>query len=186
MIMKKICHALLFNVMGWHVDVTVPHRDKCIICVAPHTSNWDFILGELYYTAIGRKASFLMKKEWFFWPMGYIFRQLGGFPVYRSKKTSMTDMLAERIKETSHLKLAVTPEGTRSKVETWKRGFYFIALKAGVPIQLYDLDYKHKTIRCTLEIIPSGDVEADMKIIMDYYKHSNAKYPHKFAIEALD
>jgi 1-acyl-sn-glycerol-3-phosphate acyltransferase len=118
--------------------------------------------------------------------MGYMFRHLGGFPVYRSKKTSMTDMLAERIKETSHLELAVTPEGTRSKVETWKRGFYFIALKAGVPIQLYDLDYKHKAIRCTLEIIPSGDVEADMKIIMDYYKHSNAKYPHKFAIEALD
>ena len=83
--------------MGWRTNVTVPHRDKCIICVAPHTSNWDFILGELYYGAIGRKASFLMKKEWFFWPLGYFFRWLGGFPVYRIKKTSMTDMLAELI-----------------------------------------------------------------------------------------
>lgn len=183
--MKKICSTLLFKVMGWRTNVTVPHRDKCIICVAPHTSNWDFILGELYYGAIGRKASFLMKKEWFFWPLGYFFRWLGGFPVYRSKKTSMTDMLAELIINTDKLELAVTPEGTRSKVTTWKRGFYFIALKASIPIQLYDVDYKNKVITCTCEIVPSGDVETDMKVIMNYYRHSNAKYPNKFSIEEV-
>lgn len=183
--MSNFYHRLLFKRMGWSEQVTIPHRDKCIICVAPHTSNWDFIIGQLYYRSLGRTAGFLMKKEWFFWPLGILFRKMGGIPVYRSKKTSMTDTLAERIKEMERFELAVTPEGTRSKVTTWKRGFYFIALKAGIPIQLYDLDYKHKAIRCTKELMPTGDVEADMREIMEYYKNSNAKYPEKFAIEEI-
>lgn len=183
--MSNFYHRLLFKRMGWSELVTIPHRDKCIICVAPHTSNWDFVLGQLYYRSLGRTAGFLMKKEWFFWPLGILFRKMGGIPVYRSKKTSMTDTLAERIKEMERFELAVTPEGTRSKVTTWKRGFYFIALKAGIPIQLYDLDYKNKVIRCTKELMPTGDVEADMREIMEYYKNSNAKYPEKFAIEEI-
>jgi 1-acyl-sn-glycerol-3-phosphate acyltransferase len=183
--MSNFYHRLLFKRMGWSEQVSIPHRDKCIICVAPHTSNWDFIIGKLYYRSLGRTAGFLMKKEWFFWPLGILFRKMGGIPVYRSKKTSMTDTLAERIKEMERFELAVTPEGTRSKVTTWKRGFYFIALKAGIPIQLYDLDYKNKVIRCTKELMPTGDVEADMREIMEYYKNSNAKYPEKFAIEEI-
>lgn len=183
--MSNFYHRLLFKRMGWSEQVSIPHRDKCIICVAPHTSNWDFIIGQLYYRSLGRTAGFLMKKEWFFWPLGILFRKMGGIPVYRSKKTSMTDILAERIKEMERFELAVTPEGTRSKVTTWKRGFYFIALKAGIPIQLYDLDYKNKVIRCTKELMPTGDVEADMREIMEYYKNSNAKYPEKFAIEEI-
>ena len=183
--MSNFYHRLLFKCMGWSEQVSIPHRDKCIICVAPHTSNWDFIIGQLYYRSLGRTAGFLMKKEWFFWPLGILFRKMGGIPVHRSKKTSMTDTLAERIKEMERFELAVTPEGTRSKVTTWKRGFYFIALKAGIPIQLYDLDYKNKVIRCTKELMPTGDVEADMREIMEYYKNSNAKYPEKFAIEEI-
>ena len=183
--MSNFYHRLLFKRMGWSEQVSIPHCDKCIICVAPHTSNWDFIIGQLYYRSLGRTAGFLMKKEWFFWPLGILFRKMGGIPVYRSKKTSMTDTLAERIKEMERFELAVTPEGTRSKVTTWKRGFYFIALKAGIPIQLYDLDYKNKVIRCTKELMPTGDVEADMREIMEYYKNSNAKYPEKFAIEEI-
>lgn len=183
--MANFYHRLLFKRMGWSEQVSIPHRDKCIICVAPHTSNWDFIIGQLYYRSLDRTAGFLMKKEWFFWPLGILFRKMGGIPVYRSKKTSMTDTLAERIKEMERFELAVTPEGTRSKVTTWKRGFYFIALKAGIPIQLYDLDYKNKVIRCTKELMPTGDVEADMREIMEYYKNSNAKYPEKFAIEEI-
>lgn len=183
--MSNFYHRLLFKRMGWSEQVSIPHRDKCIICVAPHTSNWDFIIGQLYYRSLGRTAGFLMKKEWFFWPLGILFRKMGGIPVYRSKKTSMTDTLAERIKEMERFELAVTPEGTRSKVTTWKRGFYFIALKAGIPIQLYELDYKNKVIRCTKELMPTGDVEADMREIMEYYKNSNAKYPEKFAIEEI-
>lgn len=182
---QKFCHKLLFDWMGWKENVTVPHEDKCIICVAPHTSNWDFIIGKLYYWSVGRTAGFLMKKEWFFWPMGSIFRKMGGIPVFRSKKTSLTDQLAAKAKAADKFELAITPEGTRSLVTTWKRGFYFIALKAEIPIMLFAIDYKKKLITCTKTLTPTGDVNADLKIIMEYYSHCEAKYPEKFAIEEI-
>ena len=181
---KSLCR-LIFRKMGWQVEMTVPYRDKCIICVAPHTSNWDFIIAELYYHSIGRTAGFLMKKEWFFWPMGVLFRSMGGIPVERSRDVSLTDRVAEAAIKAERFELAVTPEGTRSLVTKWKRGFYFIALKAGLPIQLYAIDYKNKRIVCTKELVPSGDVEADMRLIMDYYRPYEGKYPGKFAVEDI-
>lgn len=181
---KSLCR-LIFRKMGWQVEMTVPYRDKCIICVAPHTSNWDFIIAELYYHSIGRTAGFLMKKEWFFWPMGVLFRSMGGIPVERSRHVSLTDRVAEAAMKAERFELAVTPEGTRSLAMKWKRGFYFIALKAGLPIQLYAIDYKRKRIVCTQELVPSGDVEADMRLIMDYYRPYEGKYPGKFAVEDI-
>lgn len=181
---KGLCR-LIFRKMGWQVEMTVPYRDKCIICVAPHTSNWDFIIAELYYHSIGRTAGFLMKKEWFFWPMGVLFRSMGGIPVERSRHVSLTDRVAEAAMKAERFELAVTPEGTRSLATKWKRGFYFIALKAGLPIQLYAIDYKNKRIVCTQELVPSGNVEADMRLIMDYYRPYEGKYPGKFAVEDI-
>ena len=181
---KSLCR-LIFRKMGWQVEMTVPYRDKCIICVAPHTSNWDFIIAELYYHSIGRTAGFMMKKEWFFWPMGVLFRSMGGIPVERSRHVSLTDRVAEAAIKAERFELAVTPEGTRSLATKWKRGFYFIALKAGLPIQLYAIDYKNKRIVCTQELVPSGDVEADMRLIMDYYRPYEGKYPGKFAVEDI-
>lgn len=183
--LQRLCRKIFFDFMGWKVEVSVPHRDKCIICVAPHTSNWDFIIAELYYHAIGRTAGFLMKKDWFFWPLGPIFRHMGGIPVERSRKCSLTDQLAEKAIKAERFELAVTPEGTRSLTTTWKRGFYFIAQKANLPILLYAIDFPGKRIVCSRELIPSGDVEADMRIIMDYYRPYQGKYPDKFAVEEI-
>ena len=163
--------------MGWTEHVTVPRHEKCIICVAPHTSNWDFIIAELYYHAIGRRAGFLMKEEWFFWPLGYFFKKMGGVPVKRSRKTSLTDQLAERAKNVARMELAVTPEGTRSLTKEWKRGFYFI--------MLYAIDFSKKQIVCTKTIYPGADMNADMKEIMEYYRPFQGKYPEKFAVEEL-
>lgn len=171
--------------MDWKEQVTVPRHDKCIICVAPHTSNWDFLIAEIYYCAIGRTAGFLMKKEWFFWPLGNLFRRMGGIAVERSRHTSLTDQLAEKALKAERFELAVTPEGTRSLVHTWKRGFYFIALKARLPIMLYAIDYEKKLIVCTKTIHPSGDVETDMREIMDYYRTFKGRHPEKFAVEEM-
>ena len=91
--------------MGWTKEITVAHPDKFIICLAPHTSNWDFLIGQLYTKAEGLKTNFLMKKEWFFWPLGVIFKRLGGIPVWRSKHTSMTDNLAETAAKKTSFKL---------------------------------------------------------------------------------
>ena len=171
--------------MGWTAEVTEDHPDKYIICLAPHTSNWDFLMGQLYVGARGMQSNFLMKKEWFFWPLGPIFRSLGGIPVFRQKHTSMTESMAETAKQAKLFHLCITPEGTRSKNPDWKKGFYFIALKAGIPILLYGLDYERKLIQCTKTIIPSGDLEADMCDIKLYFKGFKGKKPENFTIGEL-
>ena len=74
---KSFCNWLLCKRMGWTIEVTEPIPDKAIICLAPHTSNWDFLIGQLYSKAAGMRSNFLMKKEWFFWPLGSIFRSMG-------------------------------------------------------------------------------------------------------------
>lgn len=181
--LQKLCHRVLFSWMGWHENVTVERPAKCIICVAPHTSNWDFFIGKIYYTSIGLTSNFLMKKEWFFWPLGPLFRRMGGIPVCRSKHTSLTDQMAAAATEAASFSLAVTPEGTRSRVTHWKKGFYFIALKANLPILLYGIDYRRKTVECTRVLHPSGDVDKDMRIIMDYYRGFSARHPGKFALD---
>ena len=168
--------------MGWTKDITVAHPDKYVICLAPHTSNWDFILGQLYSCAEGLRINYLMKKEWFFWPLGPIFRKTGGIPVYRDKKTSMTDNLAETAKRSESFRLCITPEGTRSRNPDWRKGFYFIALKAGLPILLYGLDFDKKLIQCTKCIMPTGDVEKDMQEIKQYFADYKGKHPENFAI----
>jgi len=183
---QRFCKWLLYKRMGWTAEVTQPHPAKYIICVAPHTSNWDFIVGQLYNTAEGLGSNFLMKKEWFFWPLGVLFRRLGGIPVYRQKHTSMTDTLAQTALESPSFRLCITPEGTRSRMEEWKRGFYFIALKAKLPILLYGLDYGHKVIRCTKTIIPSGDVDSDLVEIKRYFKDFKGKHPENFSVGKID
>ena len=176
----KLCSWLLYKRLGWTKEVTQPHPEKFIICLAPHTSNWDFALGQMYSRAEGMKINFLMKKEWFFWPLGPIFKRMGGIPVWRSKKSSMTDNLAETAKKMDKFQLCITPEGTRSPNPDWKKGFYYIALKADIPILLYGVDYEKKEIVCTRTFIPTGNIDADMKVIKDYFKDFKGKYPEKF------
>lgn len=180
--LKKFCGWLLYQHWGWTKEVTVDHPDKYIICLAPHTSNKDFLLGQLYAHAEGWKINFLMKKEWFFWPLGPIFKRMGGIPVYRSKHTSMTDNLAETAKRAETFRLCITPEGTRSLNPEWKKGFYFVALKAQIPVLLYGVDYERRLIQCTKSLIPTGDVDKEMKEIKLYFKDFKGKHPEQFTI----
>jgi putative acyltransferase len=168
--------------MGWSKTVNQPHPDKYIICLAPHTSNWDFVIGLLYAQAEGLESNFLMKREWFFWPLGPIFRHLGGIPVWRSKHTSMTDNLADEAAKSTRFHLCVTPEGTRSLNPDWKKGFYYIAQKARIPILLYGVDYSKKHIQCTRTLIPTGDIDSEMREIKLYFKDFRGKRPERFTI----
>ena len=164
--LKSICHFILYRVLGWKKDVTEEHPNKYIICLAPHTSNWDFILGQLYMRAEGYKINFLMKKEWFVGPLGMFFRSIGGIPVWRSKHVSMTDHLAEMARLSKTFTICITPEGTRSLNPEWKKGAYFIALKANIPLLLYGVDYEKKLIQCTKTFIPTGHVDKDMHLYL--------------------
>ena len=180
--LRTLCGWLLYKVCGWTKEVSVSHPKKYIICLAPHTSNWDFVLGQLYSYADGVKINFLMKKEWFFFPLGALFRRLGGIPVNRQKKGSITDALAETAQQSEVFRLCVTPEGTRKSNPEWKKGFYYIALKAGLPILLYGVDYERKLIQCTKVVVPTGDIDREMAEIKEYFKNFKGKHPEQFAI----
>ena len=175
--------SYILRLFGWKVRITVPDVPKCIICVAPHTSNWDFILGKLAYASVGRTAGFLMKSTWFFWPLGVFFRSIGGIPVERRKKGgSLTQYVIEKFKTSERLQLAITPEGTRSRQPNWHTGFLHIAVEAGVPVMLGVLDYGNKEVVVADEFIPTGDVERDLCFVKAYYKAVQAKYPNKFTV----
>lgn len=183
---KGIASFIYYRLIGWKTVLTVPDYDKSVICAAPHTSNWDLFIGKLFYWAIGRKTYFMMKKEWFFFPVGPIFKALGGIPVNRNKKTSLVDQMAEVFAERSKFNLAITPEGTRKANPNWKKGFYYIALKAQVPIVLIGIDYGTKTIKAGKVVFPSGDIDKDMREIKLYFKDFKGRNPQNFALGDID
>lgn len=173
--------AKLLEWAGWKINISAPDLDKCIICVAPHTSNWDFILGLLAYDSVGRHAGFLMKDSWFFFPLGYFFKAIGGIPVPRRKKgRSVVDVVVEKFNTAKKLQIAITPEGTRSRTTKWHTGFIQISLQAKVPCLLGIIDFETKTITIDKIFNPSGDIDADMAYIKSFYTPFKGKYPHKF------
>lgn len=174
---------LILRIAGWHVEVTTPDYPKCIICVAPHTSNWDFILGKLAYASIGRKAGFLMKESWFFWPLGCFFRAIGGIPVPRKRGSALSAEIIERFRQSQRMAIAITPEGTRSLTSQWRSGFLHIAVETGVPVILGAIDYRDKVISLTREFTPTGDIDKDMRTIKEYYRPFQGKYPEKFTTD---
>ena len=179
--MKVLCRFIL-KLAGWSWSVTLPDYPKSILCVAPHTSNWDFVLGKLFYLAVGRNANFLMKKEWFFFPLNILLKAMGGIPVDRHKSTSLVEQLVISSKNNERFNLAITPEGTRKRNPNWKKGFYFIALQANMPIVLVCIDYKHKHIRMEKSVIPTGDEKKEIREIKFYYMdNAVAKHPKLFA-----
>lgn len=175
--------GLILKWWGWKVDISVPDYPKVIICVAPHTSNWDFIMGKLAYAAVGRHAGFLMKEAWFVFPLGLIFRAIGGIPVPKKRGSELVESIAAKFESRKHMAVAITPEGTRSLTSNWRTGFLRIAQLADVPIVLGIIDYSRKEITITRTFEPSGDVEADMADIKRYYKDAIGKFPDKFTTE---
>lgn len=167
--------------------VTVPDYPKVIICVAPHTSNWDFLMGELALRSVGRKAGFLMKADWFFWPIGAGLRAMGGIPVYRGKKKgehgSLVEQMIRRFDQAQTLHVAITPEGTRSRTSQWHTGFLRIAYEAKIPIVLGVLDYRDRYAQLMETFLPTGNVSADIEAIKRYYSPYRGKYPKKFSTD---
>lgn len=176
---KKLSNFIL-KLMGWKIGKILPEEPKCVIVVAPHTSNMDFIIGKLAYTAIGRTANFLIKKEWFFFPFNHLFNSIGGIPVDRDRNTSITDKLAIEFDSRDKFQLAITPEGTRKRTKRWRKGFYHIASKANVPIVLVALDYGTKTVSFLETFYPTGDSDKDIEIIRSKYNNVEAKHPEQF------
>ena len=185
--MRKAIYGFIYHrILGWKEKATALEFEKCIICAAPHTTNWDLFIGKLFYGTIGKKTSFMMKKEWFFFPVGIFFRAVGGIPVDRGRKSSLVDQMVAHFANSERFHLAITPEGTRKANPNWKKGFYYIALKAQIPIVLVAIDYRTKTITAEKSIFPSGDLDKDMREIKLYYMQFTGKHPENFSIGKIE
>ncbi|MCA6074818.1 1-acyl-sn-glycerol-3-phosphate acyltransferase [Fulvivirga sedimenti] len=190
--MVKAFFRFLFKIKGWKLAPGIPKdAHNCIMLAAPHTSNWDFIYAIAALDMLGIKVRFTIKKEFNRFPLGPMISSMGALWIDRSprkageERPSMTEVMADFFNHEENLPLAVlvTAEGTRSRVTKWKTGFYHTALKAGVPLCLSYLDYRDKIAGIGLCFMPTGNIEEDMRIIMDFYADKSPRHPEKFTLD---
>ncbi len=171
--------VFMFTINGWTAVQENPPPRKAVIIAAPHTSNWDF----LYYFGLLNKlkiSSYWIGKDTLFkWPWGDMMRRLGGVPVDRFKSHNMVDAMVREFERRDDFLLTIPPEGTRGAGKQWRTGFYYIALQAKVPLIIGLMDYQKKTGGLGPSFMPSGDYQADMKILSDFYHSVTPKYPEK-------
>jgi 1-acyl-sn-glycerol-3-phosphate acyltransferase len=161
---------------GWKVHGE-PACRKFVVIGAPHTSNWDFpfMLATAYVMRL--RLSWFGKHTLFLPPWGWFMRKLGGIPVDRRAPQSLVMQMAKNFQSRDDLILVVPPEGTRSRVDFWKSGFYHIASASRVPIGLGFLDYDRKVAGLGMFVLPSGNVKEDMDKIRDFYRNIRGKHP---------
>ncbi|MEN9600279.1 MAG: hypothetical protein RL596_2603 [Bacteroidota bacterium] len=184
---RHICR-FIFKRTGWQVDTQLPAAiQQCIIIAAPHTSNWDFWYTMAAFSIYRLRIRFTVKKEWMRFPFKLIMGPLGGIAIDRSPRAdgnrpSFVDVMADLFTANKELIIVITPEGTRSKQENWKTGFFHLAKKANVPILLGYVDYKTKMAGIGKTIYPTN-IHSTMSEIMAFYQKITPKFPEKFALD---
>ena len=179
----KLIAKLYFWLIGWKARKTIPENIKNYVMIgAPHTSNWDFPIAMGALILLEVKVNYLAKKELFKFPLGVIMHFFGGIAVDRTKHTGMVDQMISLLKQHDKLVLLIPPEGTRGYVKEWKSGFYHVALGAKVPIALAYLDYARKEAGIGKLFYPTGDYQADIEEIKNYYRGITAKHPEKSSV----
>lgn len=170
----------MLRLFGWKVVGEIPNEPKLMIAAAPHTSNWDFVLGVGGLLALGLKISAMMKEEAFFWPCKGLFMKLGFLPINRSAAQDVVGLMHKEYDAHDKLWLAITPEGTRSKVPRWKTGFLRIAKDAGVPVLLVGIDGVKKQIIIDKVVEPTDQYEAQAEELRVYMADTfTGINPHK-------
>ncbi|MGB5667278.1 MAG: 1-acyl-sn-glycerol-3-phosphate acyltransferase [Maribacter sp.] len=175
--MHTLAKFIFYKLLGWHIVGKFPKLDKCIVAVVPHTSWLDFFLGLLVRRVINQEINFIGKKSLFNPPFGWYFRWMGGAPIDRSKSSDTVTAIANIFNEKEVFRLALSPEGTRKKVEKWKTGFYYIAKAAKVPIVLVAFDYGKRQIKFSEPQIPSENMNEDFKTYIGFFKGVVGKIP---------
>ena len=179
--MKKIIAKIAFFIAGWKWDYDNKYQcDKCVMIAAPHTSNWDLFYAMATYWRFGVDAKFFIKDVYTKGLHGYFFKKLGAIGVNRKKNNNLVSYAVSLFDKNEKFVLLVPAEGTRKKVDQWKKGFYHIAKGAGVPVALGYLDYKEKISGVGGLIHLSDDFEKDMKKIELFYENITAKYPENY------
>lgn len=160
----------LLGLFGWRLTGQLPNLSKVMVAVAPHTSNWDFIVGVLVMWSLDLRLSFFGKHTLFKGVFGKWMRSIGGIPVDRGSAHGLVGEAVNAFKERETLWFAIAPEGTRKKVERFKSGFMQIATQANVPVLLVSFDLVDRVVHFGEVLQPSGDVAADVAHIEAYFK----------------
>lgn len=171
---KFIFHKL----MGWkisgHFDQEIK---KSVVIVVPHTHWHDFVIGSFTRRILKTEINWVGKKELFKWPMGAYFRWMGGYPLDRTSGQNKVEAIAAIFDQNEEFRMALAPEGTRKKVDSWKTGYYYIAKAANVPIIAVAFDYKTKTVSIHPPYHLQGDLETDTAALIAKYKGVVGKIP---------
>ncbi|MBN1119382.1 MAG: 1-acyl-sn-glycerol-3-phosphate acyltransferase [Bacteroidales bacterium] len=181
--MKTISRYILVNLLGWRIVGEFPVLKKSVVIFAPHTSFLDALYGKLYINELRVKYRILSKKELFFFPMNIAMKLYGSIPVRNENRNNAIYRVVKLFKNSDDLHIILSPEGTRSKVKKWDKGFYYMALKANVPIIVGYLDYKRKEIGIKGVINNLENIDTVMQQINLMYKDVSAKYPENFSLE---
>lgn len=150
-----------------------------VMIVAPHTSNWDFIVGLAARSILRLDIKYVAKKELFRFPFGWFFKALGGYPVDRSKSTNFVDAVVDLFKSKPEFSICITPEGTRSFAPEWKTGFYYIAQKAALPVVMVGFNYEKKQVEVKEPYVLTGDMNKDLEYMKNYYRQIPGKNPEQ-------
>jgi len=173
---KQIYQFIFFRLMGWKIIGTInPEIKKCVLMVLPHTSWHDFYIGLFSRGIIRLDMHWVGKKELFGFPFGFYFRWMGGAPLDRSGGLNKVDSIAQIFEKREVFRMAIAPEGTRKQVAGLKTGFYYIALKANVPIIPVAFDYRKKQVRLGAPFYPTRDYEADLQKLLPHFKDAAGK-----------
>lgn len=179
--MQWLAKFIYFKLLGWKVVGNITgSKDtvkKAVIIAAPHTSWHDFYIGVLLRKVMGLRTNFIGKKELFVGPLGWYLRGIGGAPIDRFTKENKVQAIAKLFENKEEFRMAMSPEGTRKKVEKWRTGFYYIAKEAKVPILMFTLDFEHKENKISEPFYPTDDMEADFKVMKDFFKGVKGKIP---------
>lgn len=177
--MLRPLYHIIFKLIGWKIDGSFkPDLKKYIIAVAPHTSNWDFVIGVMARSILRlQRAKFLGKDSLFKPPFGWFFRWLGGYPVDRSRRHDMVQQVVDIFNKHDEFILAMAPEGTRKKVDKLRTGFYFIAKGAGVPIVPVGFDFGRKKVIIGDPVVPTDQIDHDLKKLIEFYSDISGKNP---------
>jgi 1-acyl-sn-glycerol-3-phosphate acyltransferase len=167
----------LAKLTGWTIKYELPDDPKMVLIFFPHTSNLDVLHAIPAAFTLGLKPSWLVKDEAYFGPFKRVLDKLGAIPINRHAKENKVEQIAAAIQNADRVMLALSPEGTRSKTDHWRSGFYHIARLAEVPIHFAYIDYPSRTIGAAPGFIPIGDVDADLERIRAFYADKRGKYP---------
>lgn len=171
---------LSLSALGWRIEGELPNVPKCVIIIAPHTSNWDFVLAMATILALGVRVDWLGKDRIFRGPFVPLLRWLGGIPIDRGAPEGVVDRTVELFRARDRLFLGLSPEGTRKRVERWKSGFYRIAHGAGVPIFPVSLDHSVRVVGLRPLFAPTGDLDADVDLLRSHFTRAMARRPESY------